>query len=99
MQKLLVNGLMAGAAIAGRQLGRNDEAVVVLFFLIGGRLMALQAIDVFPGVRAHLVFVDDGVLCTRVAFGAFARSTHQRRVGLLGLRLGPSTVQQEGGEY
>ena len=99
MQKLLINGLMAGAAVAGRQLGRNNEPVVVLFLLVGGGLMALQAIHAVAGMRAHLVFVNNRVLRARVAFGAFAGGAHERSAGLLGLRLGPSPVQEKGGEY
>lgn len=75
-QELLIDSLVAAAAIAGGKLGRDDESVMILLFLAGRRLMALETVDPFSRVRAHLVLVDDRVLGTGVAFGALTGGTH-----------------------
>jgi hypothetical protein len=59
--------------------------------------MAIQAIHALAGVQAYLVFVNHGVLHSRVAFGAFPRSAHEFRTGLIGFRFGPGAVEQKGG--
>ena len=71
-QKLLVNALVAAAAIARGQLGGNYESVVVFLLLCRGRLMTVEAIYTLARVHAHLVLMHDGVLGSRVAFRAFS---------------------------
>src|SRR5215469_2515160 len=69
MQKLLVNDLVATAAIARGEFARNDKAVVIFLFLSARGLVAVQAIHAFARMQAHLVFMDYGILCARMAFG------------------------------
>ena len=80
-QKLLIDAFVARAAVAGGQIGADHEAVVVLLLLAIRRLVAVQAVDALPGVDAHLVFVDDGVLQAGVTLGAFARGRTKSAVG------------------
>ena len=44
-QKLLIDSLMAGAAVPGCELDRDDKPMIILFFLARGGLMAIQAVD------------------------------------------------------
>ncbi len=71
-QKFLVDVFMARAAIAGGEMIADDESVMVHFVLARGRRVAIEARDVLARVDRHFVFVDDGVLLTRMALGAFA---------------------------
>jgi hypothetical protein len=96
MEELLVNAFVAGAAISGGELGRDGEAVMVLFFLVGGGLVAVEAVDALGCVPAHFVFVDDGVLRAGVTFGAFAGSTDESGARLLAFDLGPGSLNQKG---
>src|SRR5579871_4428206 len=98
MQELLIDGLVTASAISGRQFRRNHKAVMVLLFLSCRRLVAVQTVHTFAGVGAHLVFVHDGILRTRVTLGAFSGGAHEFGAGLLGLDLGPCTINQESGE-
>src|SRR5215813_7398272 len=74
--ELLVDLFVAGAAVGGRNVRRDDKAVVILTisFLSFLGLMAIEAVDALRGVLAHFIFVDDGILLAGVAFGAFACS-------------------------
>ena len=98
VQELLIDGLVTASAISGRQLGRDHEAVMVFLFLSGRGLVTVEAVHAFAGVRAHLVFVDDGILRPGVTLGTFPGGAHKVRVGLLGFDLGPCAVQQESSE-
>jgi hypothetical protein len=91
-QELLVDALVATAAIASGQFLGYDKTMVVLFLLIGCGLVTIEAVDALSGVRAHFIFVDDGKLCTRMAFRAFPRGTHQVCIGLVGLDLRPGSI-------
>ncbi len=97
VQKLLIDGFVATAAISRRKLRGDHKAVVILLFLPFGRLMAIQAVHAFGGVLAQLVFVNHGILRPHVAFGAFSGGAHEFRAGLIGFRFGPGTVQQKRG--
>ena len=99
VEKLLVDVFMAGAAVAGGELGGNGKAVVVFFLLIGGGLVAIEAVHTFLGVGANLVFVDDGVLSARVAFGALAGGAHEICAGLVAFDFGAGALNQECGDY
>src|ERR1051326_6711723 len=97
-QELLIDAVMAAAAVSSGQLGGDDEAVMILFFLAGSGLVALEAVDAFAGVRAHFVFVDDGVLRTGLAFGAFSAGPNKIGGRLFGFDLGPGAIEKEGSE-
>jgi hypothetical protein len=58
VQELLVDVFVAAAAIASRQFCRDRKTVVILLFLCGGGLVAVQAIHALPCVHAQLEFVD-----------------------------------------
>jgi hypothetical protein len=70
--------------------------VMVLLFLVGGGLMAVEAVDALDCVPAHFVFVDDGVLRAGVTFGAFAGSTDESGARLLAFDYGPGALNQKG---
>jgi hypothetical protein len=99
MQELLVNTLMAAAAISGRQMGGNYESVMVLLFLTTSRLVAVQAIHALPGMQTHFVFVDYRVLGSRVTLGAFPGGSNQFCTGLFTLSLRAGAVHQKRGQY
>ena len=65
MQKLLIDALVTAATISRSQLGRDHEAVVILFVLTGRRLMTIQAVHAFLRMLTHFVFVHDRVLRAR----------------------------------
>ncbi len=58
-QELLVDAFVAGAAVAGGQVGADHEAVVIDLLLVRPRLVAVQAIHALLGMGRHLVFVHD----------------------------------------
>ena len=93
VQELLVDVLVAAAAIAGGELGGNDEAVMVFLLLSGGGLMAVEAVDALSACSAHFVLVDDGVLGARVAFGALAGGADEFRAGLVGFDFGAGAIE------
>jgi len=94
-EEFLIDGLVAPAAIRGRQVLGDHESVVVIPFLISCRLMALQTTHVLLRMHAHLVFVNNAVLQPVMALRAFSRCADQRRIGLRGLRTGPGPVYQK----
>jgi hypothetical protein len=49
-KEFLIDTFVAGAAIAGGQVGADGETVVIYFLLTGAGLMAVEAID-FPDAR------------------------------------------------
>ena len=71
-EEFLIDPFVAVPAISGRELGRNDKAVVLLGLLLARRCVAIQAVHLFLRVPAQLVFVDDRVLLVVMAFGALA---------------------------
>ena len=70
-QELLIDSLVAASAIARRQLGRKDEAVMFLLLLIFRRLMAIETSDTAACMGAQLKFMHHGILQLRVAFRTF----------------------------
>src|SRR5581483_6142911 len=99
MEKLLINALVAAAAIPGGQLGRDDEAMMIFLLLAGGRLMAFKAVHSFAGVGAHLVLVYYGILRAGVALGTFSSGANEVGTGLLGLYFRPGAVNEECRQY
>ena len=95
-QELLVDGLVAGAAIGGCQVFRDSETVVVVALLAALRLVALQAADMLLRMHAHFVFVNDAVLLAIMAFGTFAGCANQRGAGLARFATRPGAVYQKG---
>lgn len=95
VQELLIDRLVTAPTISGGELGGDDETVMVLLFLAGGGLVTVETVDAFPGVRAHLVFVDHGILGSRMTFGAFSGGANEICAGLLGLDLWPCPIEEE----
>ena len=58
-QKFLVDGLMAGAAIAGGEVSADHKTVMIKLLLPRPGLVAVQATHTFFGVCRHFIFVDD----------------------------------------
>jgi hypothetical protein len=94
-EELLIDGFMAAATIRGRQMLGDDESVVLVAFLIGGRLMAFETTNPLHGMDAHLVPVDDAVLQAIVALRALSRSANQRCIRLRGLGTRPRPVYKK----
>ena len=95
-QELLIDRLMARAAVARRQPRGDDEAVMVLLVLPLGRLMAIEAVDLLVVVDAHLIFVDDRVVHLGMALGTLARGADEDGAALLRHRRRPVGVHHEG---
>jgi hypothetical protein len=51
VQKLLINGFVTAPTISGSEFGGNQKSMMVLLYLPGGGLMAVQAIHAFAGVQ------------------------------------------------
>lgn len=98
VQELLVDILVAAAAVPRGQLGGNDESVMIFLLLPRRWLMAIQAVHAFLRVHAHLIFVDDGVLSPYVAFRTFSSGTNQSRTRLLGFYFRARAIDKECGE-
>ncbi len=98
VQELLVDALVATAAVAGGELGADDKAVMVLLLLAFGGLVAVQAVDAFFGVGAHLVLMHHRVLEAGVALGALAAGANKVRRWLVGFDLGAGAIDQECGK-
>src|SRR5262245_4219278 len=94
-KKLLINRLVAAAAVARRQLGRDDESVVLCFLLALGRLMAVETVDALLRVPAHLELVHHRVLLLRVALGALSGRTRERCRRLIALDGRPGAVDEK----
>lgn len=96
-KEFLVDGFVAGAAIARSQMGADRKAVVIDFLLAGARLVAVEAIDALLRVGGHLVFMDDRVLKPCVTFGAFSRRPNEVRRRLSRFHTRTLPVDQEPG--
>src|SRR5262249_7642737 len=94
-QEFLIDGVVARAAVAGRELRDDGEAVMILTLLSGSRLMAIEAVDALSRVRAQLVFVDDRILLGRMALGALAGGPHEGGGGLLDVHPWPRAIDHE----
>jgi hypothetical protein len=57
-QEFLVNRLVTAPAVAGRQFGSDNEAMVILLLLTVGGLVAVEAIDASLRVRADFVLMN-----------------------------------------
>ena len=95
MQKLLIDALVAAAAVAGRQLRDNREPVMFLALLSSRGLVAVETADAALRVPAHLVLVDDGILLVAVALGALAGRPNGSRRRLVDLDARPRAVDEE----
>ena len=94
-QKLLVDIFVATPAIACGELLRDDETVMVLLLLSRRWLVAVEAVNAFPGVRAQLVLMNDGILRSRVAFRALSRGANKLRVRLIRFNFRPGAIYKE----
>jgi hypothetical protein len=98
-QELLVYVFMARAAISGGQLGRNDEALVVVLLLTCNRLMTIQTIHAFPRVKAHLVLMNDRVLSSEMTFRAFPAGADEVGIRLFSFDFWSGAIDEERGQY
>jgi hypothetical protein len=99
VKEFLVNGFVATAAITSGEVAAADfKSVMVIFLLTRSRLVTIKAVDAFPGVDAHFVFVDNGVLQPGVAFGALAAGTNEIRGRLFCFNLGSRSIDEKGRE-
>ena len=97
-KKFLVDALVAGAAVAGRQVGGDHESVMINFLLIGAGLMAVEAVDALFSVGRHFVFVNDGVLKPCMTLGALSRCANKISSRLLGFHRGSRSIDEEPSE-
>src|SRR6266480_3845547 len=95
-QKLLVDLLVAAAAIARRQsrIG-NQESVMIFPVLPRRRLVALQAVDAFLCVLAHLIFMNHRILQPRVTLRTLSRGPHKGSTRLFGFYSRPCTIDEK----
>lgn len=98
MQELLVNGFMAGAAVCRCHRSVDHEPVVIHPFLALRDLVAIQAIEPFLRVGAHLKFVHDRVLSVQMALRALAAGSHERSARLLHHHPRPPRVDEIRGQ-
>src|SRR5579864_4849950 len=82
-------------AIASRKFGRDHKSVMVLLVLTLRGMVAIQAIHTFSCVLADLIFMHDGILRPRMAFGAFARGPYKYCIRLLCLSLRSGPIDQK----
>jgi len=95
-KKLLIDTFVAGAAVAGGQVGADHKPVVIHLLLARAGLVTVQAIHTLLCMDRHFVFVNDRVLKPSMALGALARRANKVGGGLVGLNLGTSAIDQEG---
>src|SRR4051794_30634718 len=99
MNILLVDLLMAAAAVRGRQAHARDHKPVMIFFVLARRgLVTLQTIHAFLGVLAHFIFMHHGILQARMTLRTFARSPHESRIGLLSFDSRTRPINQKSAE-
>jgi len=72
---------------------------MIVFFLAGSWLVAVEAVDAFPGMHTEFVFMNDGILGSGVTLRAFAGSAHKFGGGLVALNLWPCSIHKERREY
>ena len=77
VKELLVNRFVTSAAIRRSHLEVNHEPVVIGSPLSRRDLMAVQTIDAFASMSAHLEFVDDGVMRVEMALRALAAGSDE----------------------
>jgi hypothetical protein len=83
-QELLIYILVAAPAITRTQPCGDDESVMVFLFLARSRLVAVEAVHAFPGVLAHFIFMNHGILQTCMTLRALSGGAHQVCAGLTG---------------
>jgi hypothetical protein len=98
-KELLVYVFVAAAAVPSRQLRTDYETVMIFLVLSLGRLVAIQAIHALLRVPAHLVFVDHGILCPGMTFGALPAGAHECGARLLGFYLRSRAIENERSQY
>ena len=99
MKKLLVNRFVTIPAIRRGYAGVDHEPVVVRSLLPLRNLVAIQAIDILPGMAAHFEFVHYRILRVQMAFGAFAAGPHKSRTRLLYDHSRPARIHKVSGQY
>jgi hypothetical protein len=97
-QKLLIDRLVTAPAVAGCQLRRDDEPVMVLLRLTRSGLVAIEAVDALLGVAAQFVFVNDRILLLTMTLGAFAGSAHEVGGRLFDLDARSRAVDEKGAD-
>src|SRR5215470_6076590 len=94
-QELLINALVAAAAVTRCQLAGDYETVVIPLLLPRRWLVAVQAIHALSRVHAHLILVHYRVLGSRVTFCALSGGPDQVRSRFLRLHFRPGAVDQQ----
>src|SRR5215472_7300295 len=92
-QELLINVLVAAAAVTRCQLAGDYETVVIYLLLPRRRLVAVETIHALSSVRAHLILVHHRVLGSGVTFSALSGGPDQVRTRLLRLHFRPGAVE------
>jgi hypothetical protein len=97
-QEFLVDRLVTAPAVAGGQLRRDDESVMVVLRLTGSGLVAIEAVDALLGVPAQFVLVDDRILLLAVTLGALAGRPHEGGGRLIDFHARSGTVDEKGAD-
>src|SRR6266581_3438606 len=95
--EFLINLVVAGLAVSRREMSGNHKTVVIelVFSLALLRLVAIEAVHTNGGVLAHFVFVNDGILLSRMAFCAFPAGLDEGYIGLIDFRPRPGAVHEK----
>ena len=93
-QELLVLRRVAFGTVLGRQVLRNDKALVIQALLAFLDLVAIEAIDSPSGMSAGFILVNDRRGFPAMALGAFSRGLDQTRRRLLDFHRGSIAVDQ-----
>jgi len=93
--ELLINAFVTTAAVSRGQLGDDNEAMMLLAFLVLRGLVAVETVNALLRVHAHLVLVDHGVLLADVALGTLAAGPNQCLSRLLSFNARPGAVDEE----
>jgi len=97
VQELLVDRFVAAPTIAGCEFGGDHESVMIFLLLTLRGLVTLKAVNALTGMCAHLVLVNDRILCALMTLGTFAGGADEFRTGLCRFDLRAGSVQKEGG--
>ena len=97
-KKFLIDAFVAGAAIAGSQVGADHKSVVIDLLLAGTGLVAVETIHALLRMDGHLVFVHDRILKPRMALGALSRSADEVGGRLSGFDARACTIDEKGGQ-